>query len=62
MGKVLEAYLETNLRDLTPPFPIEMPSLATIVAVLLNVRFPAVDACPIGIIADAANAKAFSVR
>ena len=20
MGKVLEAYLETNLRDLTPPF------------------------------------------
>ena len=33
---------------------------ATIVAVLLNVRFPAVDACPIGIIADAANAKAFS--
>ena len=44
------------------PAPIEMPSLATIVAVLLNVRFPAVDACPIGIIADAANAKAFSVR
>jgi hypothetical protein len=25
------------------PAPIEMPSLATIVAVLLNVRFPAVD-------------------
>ena len=41
------------------PAPIEMPSLATIVAVLLNVRFPAVDACPIGIIADTANAKVF---
>jgi hypothetical protein len=27
----------------------------------LNVRFPAVDAWPIGIIADAANAKAFWV-
>ena len=36
-----------------------MVLVATIVAVLLNVRFPAVDACPIGIIADAANAKVF---
>ena len=41
------------------PAPIELPSLATIAAVLLNVRFPAVDARPIGIIADTANAKVF---
>ena len=31
-------------RQLEEKRPIEMPSLATIVAVLLNVRFPAVDA------------------
>ncbi|WP_368202048.1 hypothetical protein [Agathobacter rectalis] len=41
------------------PDPIEMPSLADIVVVLLNVSFPAMDARPIGIIADTANAKVF---
>ena len=41
------------------PAPIEMPSLADIVVVLLNVSFPAMDARPIGIIADTANAKVF---
>jgi len=41
------------------PDPIEMPSLADIVVVLLNVSFPAMDARPIEIIADTANAKVF---
>ena len=44
------------------PAAVAIPSFATIVAPLRNVRFPAEAAWPIGIIADAANAKTLSVR